>query len=192
MVVKNIKGILLVVSLLVGVLTAGAQSMSDTQAMEFIQKEVKAGTPQSQIFIKLMQRGVDVKQIQRLRKLYDQKGSSSSSATSRSASSSSSASGSRLRESNGSVRVDAEGEPLYSSTDGYNPLGTSESEISDLDTRPNVYIKDSMNLLVNGKKVFGRDIFNKRTLSFEPNMNIATPSSYVVGPGDHVVVDVYL
>ena len=191
MVVKNIKGILLVVSLLVGVLTAGAQSMSDTQAMEFIQKEVKAGTPQSQIFIKLMQRGVDVKQIQRLRKLYDQKGSSSSSATSRSASSSSSASGSRLRESNGSVRVDAEGEPLYSSTDGYNPLGTSESEISDLDTRPNVYIKDSMNLLVNGKKVFGRDIFNKRTLSFEPNMNIATPSSYVVGPGDHVVVDVY-
>ena len=38
---------------------------------------------------------------------------------------------------------------------------------------------------------YGRDIFNKDKLSFEPNMNIATPASYVVGPGDKVFVDVY-
>ena len=43
----------------------------------------------------------------------------------------------------------------------------------------------------NGKKVFGRDIFNQRALSFEPNMNIATPQTYVLGPGDQVVIDVY-
>ena len=43
----------------------------------------------------------------------------------------------------------------------------------------------------NGKVVFGRDIFNKKALSFEPNMNIATPTNYVVGPGDKVFVDVY-
>ena len=192
--VKNIKRILLIVSLLVSVLTAGAQSMSDLEVLEFVQKEQKAGTPQQQIFIKLMQRGVDAKQIQRLRKLYESSGGSGSSRSAlrlSSSSSSSSDANSRLRESNGSVRVDAEGNPLYSSMDGYNPLGSSEYEINDLDTRPNVYIKDSLNLLVNGKQVFGRDIFNKRTLSFEPNMNIPTPSSYVVGPGDQVVIDVY-
>lgn len=193
-VVKNIRRILLTVSLLLSVLTAGAQSMSDLEVLEFVQKEQKAGTPQQQIFIKLMQRGVDVKQIQRLRKLYESSGGSGSSRSAlrlSSSSSSSSDANSRLRESNGSVRVDADGNPIYSSMEGYNPLGSSEYEVNDLDTRPNVYIKDSVNLLVNGKQVFGRDIFNKRTLSFEPNMNIPTPSSYVVGPGDQVVIDVY-
>lgn len=191
---KIIRRLFLIVSLFVGGLTAGAQSMSDLEILEFVQKERKAGTDQAQIFIKLMQRGVDAKQLQRLKKLYDNQGSSSSLKSLRlttSSSSSSSSPNSRMRESNGSVRVDDEGNPLYSSMDGYNPLGSSEYEINDLDTRPNVYIKDSMNLLVNGKQVFGRDIFNKRTLSFEPNMNIPTPSNYVVGPGDFVAIDVY-
>ena len=42
-----------------------------------------------------------------------------------------------------------------------------------------------------GKKVFGRDIFNNNKLTFEPQMNIATPQNYVLGPGDHVIIDVY-
>lgn len=41
------------------------------------------------------------------------------------------------------------------------------------------------------KKVFGRDIFNNKELSFEPNMNIATPQNYRLGPGDAVFVDIY-
>ena len=45
--------------------------------------------------------------------------------------------------------------------------------------------------LYRGRKVFGRDIFNKEDLTFEPVMNIATPQSYVVGPGDEVKVDIY-
>jgi hypothetical protein len=42
-----------------------------------------------------------------------------------------------------------------------------------------------------GKKVFGRDIFNNKALTFEPQMNIATPQNYVVGPGDQIIIDVY-
>lgn len=41
------------------------------------------------------------------------------------------------------------------------------------------------------KKVFGRDIFNRRDLTFEPEMNIATPQSYVLGPGDVVNIDIW-
>jgi Periplasmic protein involved in polysaccharide export len=41
------------------------------------------------------------------------------------------------------------------------------------------------------KIVFGRDIFNRRDLTFEPEMNIATPQSYVLGPGDIVNIDVW-
>lgn len=47
------------------------------------------------------------------------------------------------------------------------------------------------NIAKTKQKVFGRDIFNNKLLSFEPNMNIATPQNYVLGPGDQVVVDIY-
>ena len=185
-----------VVLLLALVITASAQSMSDTQVLQYIQREVKAGTSQSQIAVRLMQKGVDMKQIQRVRQQYEKQagnalsGKTGSSGSGSTSTTSTIASGSRLRQSNGAVRVDEEGNPLYTSTYGYTAFG-EEEEISDLDRRPNVFIKDSMNLMVNGKKVFGRDIFNKRSLSFEPSMNIATPTSYVVGPGDKVIIDVY-
>ena len=41
------------------------------------------------------------------------------------------------------------------------------------------------------KQIFGHDIFQNEKLTFEPNMNIATPASYVLGPGDEVIIDVY-
>ncbi len=43
----------------------------------------------------------------------------------------------------------------------------------------------------NRKKVFGRDLFSFTDLTFEPELNIATPQSYVLGPGDAVYIDVY-
>lgn len=40
-------------------------------------------------------------------------------------------------------------------------------------------------------KIFGHDIFNSKKLTFEPNMNIATPANYTLGPGDELIVDIY-
>ena len=42
-----------------------------------------------------------------------------------------------------------------------------------------------------GIKVFGRDIFRSSSLTFEPSMNIATPTDYRLGPGDQVVIEVW-
>lgn len=39
--------------------------------------------------------------------------------------------------------------------------------------------------------VFGREIFHNRRLTFEPNLNIATPENYVLGPGDEIIIDVW-
>src|SRR3712207_4929512 len=57
---------------------------------------------------------------------------------------------------------------------------------------------DSMQLLkqllaerLQKNKVFGRDIFNNKLLTFEPNMNVATPQNYRLGPGDDVIIDIY-
>jgi len=164
------------------------QGMSDAQVMRYIQREVKAGTSQSQIAVKLMQRGVDMKQLQRVRQQVTASQGTSASKTA-TASGGSVDGSSRLRRSNGSVMVDAQGNPLYSQTNGF-AMGAA-GEIEDIASRPNVYLPDSMSTMVNGKHVFGRDIFNRRMLTFEPNMNIATPANYVVGAGDRVIIDVY-
>ena len=51
--------------------------------------------------------------------------------------------------------------------------------------------KTVANIATNVKQIFGHDIFQNENLTFEPNMNIATPASYVLGPGDEVLIDIY-
>ena len=46
-------------------------SMTDSQVMQFVLKEHEAGTSQTQIVTKLMQRGVDIQQIRRVKKAYE-------------------------------------------------------------------------------------------------------------------------
>ena len=155
-------------------LTLMAQSMSDSQVAEYIQNEMKAGTSQSQIVTKLVQRGVKVDQIRRVRAQYERQqrrnvtdmGSSSDDI-------------SRLRKSSNVAQTSQE----------YFPTMNDTTSFRDLDRA--LAMQDSLNFEQNKKKVFGRDIFNNRALTFEPAMNIATPQNYLVGPGDQVIVDVY-
>lgn len=40
-------------------------------------------------------------------------------------------------------------------------------------------------------KIFGADLFRTKNLTFEPNLNIATPVNYIVGPNDQLNINVY-
>jgi protein involved in polysaccharide export with SLBB domain len=40
-------------------------------------------------------------------------------------------------------------------------------------------------------KIFGYEVFHNNSISFSPNINMATPKDYVVGPGDQLIVQVY-
>jgi protein involved in polysaccharide export with SLBB domain len=40
-------------------------------------------------------------------------------------------------------------------------------------------------------KVFGTEIFENAAMSFEPNLRLATPQDYVLGPDDEVLIDIY-
>lgn len=42
-----------------------------------------------------------------------------------------------------------------------------------------------------GPQVFGSDLFNNSNITFEPNLNIATPQNYRMGPGDQLIINVY-
>ena len=165
---------------------AFAQGMSDQQVMQFIQQEVKAGTSQSQIVTKLMQKGVKIDQIRRLRQQYDKQ--LKSRGASGAADAAVSAADSRMR-SNGT------GKKAQEVVVGKE--GTSQAQLQEEADIQYAEIQQNINQHVDGEvgeanlKVFGRDIFNNKLLTFEPNMNIATPQNYVLGPGDEVIVDIY-
>ncbi len=40
-------------------------------------------------------------------------------------------------------------------------------------------------------KIFGADLFRNSNLTFEPNLNMATPQNYVIGPADELLIDLY-
>ena len=169
-----------------------AQGMSDQQVMQFIKKETKAGTSQSQIVTKLMQRGVKVDQIQRLRKQYDNKNRNSNLGAV--STSNDNSVDSRIRKQNAvtirTMGMDDETKINYDQRNNLS-VNTNSYEDNNLYYRSQFVTADSVSNLFHGKKVFGRDIFNNKKLNFEPNMNIATPQNYVLGPGDQVYVDIY-
>lgn len=39
--------------------------------------------------------------------------------------------------------------------------------------------------------IFGSELFNNHDLKFEPDLRIATPKNYVIGPDDEIAIDVY-
>jgi protein involved in polysaccharide export with SLBB domain len=50
----------------------------------------------------------------------------------------------------------------------------------------NERVKDSVNALI-----FGSELFDNPTLNFEPDLKLATPMNYVLGPGDELQISVY-
>lgn len=174
------KKIIFLFLMLLSVQMVVAQGMSDQQVIQFMQKEVKAGTSQAQIVTKLMQRGVKVEQIQRLRKQYADKMKNSSMGAA--AENAADAAEDRMRKANAATNR------TMGMSDG-ETIGTAD-DYAQLSSRA-VAPGDSIDNLFHGKKVFGRDIFNNKNLNFEPNMNLATPQNYVLGPGDKVYVDIY-
>lgn len=214
------KRYILFVLLTICTLNAFAQSsMTDTQVMEFVQKEHKRGTSQAQIVTKLMQSGVDISQIRRVRDTYEkmQKGNAAFGATTEKTAAD------RSRTNNGQLHPGKSRRQIADATlDSYNTEEQEVNRYSDgrvsanrswtntYDENDGEYLKmqEEMNawmpqdtatmynnllkqLSRNRKKVWGRDIFNNKSLSFEPNMNMALPRNYRIGPGDAVFIDVY-
>lgn len=188
---------------------AQSSSMTDDQVMQFVVKEHNSGTSNAQIVTKLMQRGVDISQIRRVRTRYEKEAKQGSLA---SATGKVSSNSSRLRTNNGKTRDDygKEADKEASNYSNYRIMGqrdlsykhtydNQDEEYVDMQNEMYGIYPDSTQLLrhllaeqrYNRKKVFGRDIFNNKELSFEPNMNIATPQNYRLGPGDAVIIDIY-
>ncbi len=195
-------------------LCALAQStMTDEQVMQFVVKENQSGTSQAQIVTKLMQNGVDIDQIRRVRQKYERLAKNKGLGT---VGANEGTSDTRLRSNNGKNRrsnasqtdVSDGTQPSYRLKDTRDN-GMAGPEVYDETNEDWLMMQDELNGFIpdtaaiverymaeregRGKKpkVFGRDIFNNKDLTFEPDMNIATPQDYRLGPGDAVFIDIY-
>ena len=183
---------------------AQSSSMTDDQVMSFVVKEHNSGTSNSQIVTKLMQRGVDISQIRRVRARYEREAKQGGLEN---ASGKASAIPSRLRANNGKTREDyaKNTNPSTSTPNATHQDVTNRSNYrvsaestDNSDKDEYMAIQNEMSSMYpdmepqkKSSKVFGRDIFNNKSLTFEPNMNIATPQNYRLGPGDAVIIDIY-
>lgn len=200
--------ILFLFALLLPCYATAQSSMTDEQILKFVMKENAEGTSQAQIVTKLMQKGVTIEQIRRVKDKYERQAKNKGLGTV--SSKDSEEDYGRQRKNNGkkgsSKNDDDEESPQYRIKDTREKKKSKSKEVVYDETNEdwlmmqdelNTFIPDTTAMLEKllaekrKKKVFGRDIFNNKDLTFEPNMNIATPQNYILGPGDAVYIDIY-
>ena len=151
-------------ALMLALFAAGQASaqMSDEDVIEFAKEQHEAGKSPTAILLELQKKGVKKDQLLRLKAQYESM--QSEGGLSIADASAPAGVGDRMRQANGGTQTRA-----------------SESDVAPIVSKT----------ATGGMQIFGHDIFQNDKLSFEPNMNIATPASYVLGPGDEVLIDVY-
>ena len=177
-----IKKITLFVALiLVGAMGAFAQSMTDDQIISYIMRENEKGTSQQKIVTELISRGVTTTQLQRVRR--------KAQTMQQTQKNGGSLIGDGGRKSTQRTQYDQYGQPIDQVDQMKNqPLGVNQSTFG---VEPDDSLMIYMEAKDETRKVFGRDIFNKQNLTFQPSTNMATPANYLLGPGDQVVIDVW-
>lgn len=180
--------------LLLLVLTAATSraQMSEDQIIKYVKQQTEAGRSQTQIARDLVGRGVSIEQIKRLKSKYEKYGQGGGTQPQGTADDFD-----RLRKSNGERRTPQSQaksptsvERGASSSILRSTVGGSDTDDDDLFSY--ILSKDFKPLeRTDTIRIFGHDIFRSSDLSFEPDMNIATPASYVLGPGDEVILDIY-
>ena len=152
-----------------------AQSMTDSQVINFIQKENSKGTSQSQIVSKLLKQGVTTAQLQRIRKKYNKQ--------------------QELIKQSQTEDYEKDAARLKEQSKGGIGIGRLEDK-----TQTSKYMQEELSLFKGDslyfeekseKEIFGHNIFNNELLTFEPSSNMSAPANYRLGTGDNVVIEIW-
>ena len=162
--------------------------MTDDQVINFIKTQQERGVNSSSIVSQLMAKGVTVDQLRRARKTYQMQ-LNQQGASERIGQRDQTAARQRMqqqRDDNNMVES-LSNERIYT-RDETKEYITQELSFWDVDSlKYQQYLIDEYNQ----SQVFGRNIFNNKQLTFEPNQNIPTPANYRLGAGDKVFIDVW-
>lgn len=175
-----------------------AQQLTDEQVVQFVKEGQMMGKTQQQMTTELMRKGVTKEQIKRIQAKYgsNKAGDNVQAPVSQSRMRSQKNyedKNKNIRKGNDRQKVSkVKGlrKPLKQSTED----GISDEEVPDEES---IWIADDefTDLYEEEKdpttQVFGHNIFDNENLTFEPNVNVATPVNYRLGPGDEVIIDVW-
>lgn len=191
---------LLVVMTFIGYIAIHAQSMSDNQVIQYVLEQQQAGKNQAYIVQNLLKKGVTLEQLQKIRKKIsaqkEQLGAVSLEGTGVKVSDSRMRTDKQLegepyqKKNNYMVRSQARG---VAGKDNY----TEEEQERLMNEAVDFFDLDSLAYYRNLEEtsedqVFGRNLFKTNNeLTFQPNLNIATPANYRLGAGDVVIIDVW-
>lgn len=184
--------LLIIAVVCMGIGSAAAQAVSDSQAIQYAMECQSKGYSMTQTVKYLQSKGVTIEQMQRLKAQYESgqlsgvsangastenfAGSASRGTTSNAATAATPASATMGMEGN---MMMANGMMMGTSFPGFN---------NQLDSRRPLLLtkQDSLN------RIYGHDLFGGQDmLSFTPNLQIATPQNYVIGAGDNLGISVY-
>lgn len=166
-----------------------AMALSDKQVINYIKTQAEAGKSQDEIGQELLAKGVTPEQIKRIKAQYEKEKIANSG-------NDNTISGSRMRK-----KTEEDARKSKRRTD---MTGNIKNRRGAGQTNPDLFgmeYNDSIQIdfpdipekrgEYNEVKIYGHDMFDSRDLSFEPNMNLATPQNYRLGPGDEVIIDIW-
>lgn len=140
-----------------------AQSMNDAQIVDFVKQRHSAGASQSTIIAELLEKGATRDQLLRIKS-----------------------------------SLETEGKLKGSASESFRDIDRSRinngETVNDENFDVSLFEDGKSELYPNNKstpEIFGHEVFRTKMLSFEPNMSIAVPDTYVLGPGDEIIIDIY-
>lgn len=161
---KNFFFAALALLMMMGTLPVMAQSsMTDSQVIQYVQDGLAQGKSQQQLMTELMAKGVTQEQALRLKTMYDNGQISTT----------------------GTTTANASGLDTTERKRENTEVKAEESNKAAEELKQNQAAEDKT------EEVFGRNIFNNKQLTFEPDINIATPQDYRLGPGDEIIIDIW-
>ena len=154
-----------------------AQSMSDDQVVKYVMEQKEKGLDQQAIAEQLVRRGVTPQQLQRIKRKYEAQQQQLGAQD---------LVGGQVQDRSRTITVGV-GQVQEDDVKSGNEQMNDALGFMDIDSL--AYYQDQ--LMDTKQQVFGRNIFNNKMLTFEPALNVPTPSDYRLGAGDQVIIDVW-
>lgn len=140
-----------------------AFAITDQHVIDYIKQQTAAGKSEQQIGKELMAKGVTPEQAKRIKAQLESQQHGETQATRQTVTS-------------------AESERKHNAAED-----VSVSSIENMQRE----IEKGDAMSGSGRKIYGHQVFNSQSLTFEPSENLATPQNYRLGPGDEVVIDIW-
>ncbi|MDE6502858.1 MAG: polysaccharide biosynthesis/export family protein, partial [Muribaculaceae bacterium] len=199
---KTVRNISIALALLIGGGAVALAKMTDQQVISYVKMATAQGKSQQQIGKELFSRGVSQEQLERVKKTIEKQGPDAGAKSAK-----------RKVDANGSATSRVVDKAASDST-ATKPISEDVAALKARAEREGYYVRDANGAIVfmpgtestvpvdsatyNSllsiepiPQVFGQDIFRGRNLTFEPNVNMATPEDYRLGPGDEVVINIW-